>query len=349
MMTRRLASSLSLALALSFTAAACVRDDAGDAGLDEGQITSAIELDNGGLDTADEAPEFGDEALFTAASLEADAAATDALDADPELRAMRERPDVAARRVLVAWGQLPPDRSRDAIKTWSGDLALSRGGMLVRRTVGFEERTDAVAARTSRASVSFTSVTKPFADGLLLSVYDPDPASAEPLVLGYDGAAGSYRLDLADLAAGPIVIDVDADGNKLIAMSLQERPATDPCAHGFMRGRWHALRMGLGAYLGVVSDGAGAPIGHVRGMWGVRRSGEQVMFGKFISRDGAFTGLIAGHYRDGEFVARWINRAGDAGRIHGAYRQGADGGPVGGGFVARWAETTCAQELPLDR
>jgi hypothetical protein len=333
--------SLYLVTTLAALGAGCLRDG----GTDEDDLAAALEQPNGGLDTTDEAPAFDVAADYTAAAIEADTATTDEMD-DAEQAAMRTVAGAEVHRVAVVWGQIPPDRDEPAAKEWTGALSLDRGGMIVRRTIGFEQATDhIIRPRTDRTQVAFESVTRPWADGVVLEVVDPTPAS--PLVLSYDGVAGNYELDLAQLAAGPIVIDVDASGNKLVAISLRRlADATDPCNRGFMRGRWHQIRPGLGRFLGVVTNADGERTGHVRGFYGERADGERVLFGKFIDRDGRFVGLIAGHYRDGELVARWIARTGDAGRIHGAYRESAPGDEVGGGFVARWAETTCAEDLP---
>jgi hypothetical protein len=317
---------------------------------DENEVASAIELDNGGFDTADEAPLFGAPDHYELANLEADATFGDEMEADTAMADMRDIAGAVSHRVLVAWGQLPPDRNQPNAKVWTGALQLTRGGMIVRRVVGFENATDhVIRPRTDRNTVAFESVTRPFADGLVLEVVDPTPGDGNGLVLSYHGAAGDHDLDLAQLASGPIVIDIDADGNKLIAISLRRLAnAADPCNRGFMRGRWHRIRPGLGAFIGVVADADGSPIGHVRGIYGQRRNGERVLFGKFIDRDGRFDGIMAGHYRDGEFTARWLTRTGDAGRVHGAFRESLPGEEVGGGWVARWAETTCAQDLPPD-
>jgi hypothetical protein len=314
---------------------------------DEDEVLSLLELDNGGFDTTDEAPEFGTAEDFAASALELDAAFTDEMD-DTEMTALRTTAGAESHRVAIVWGQLPPDRRPERAKEWTGALQLSRGGMVIRRVIGFEPETDhIVRPRTDRNTIAFTSVTKPFADGLVLEVVDPTPDNG--LLLTYHGAAGDYGFNLADLANGPIVIDVDDQGNKIIAMSLRRlASATDPCDRGFMRGRWHQLRPGLGVYLGVVADADGNRIGHVRGIYGVRRNGEHVMFGKFVGLDGRFRGILAGHYRDGEFRGRWLSRAGEAGRYGGAYREGIPGPEVGGAWVGRWAETTCAQDLPPD-
>jgi hypothetical protein len=243
---------------------------------------------------------------------------------------------VEAHDLAIVWGQLPADLTASP-RDWSGSLAVSRGGMVVRHTIGFEPATDHVLPRTTRDTVAFESHTRPFVDGLVLRVYDPTPADAAPLTLTYTSADGArtFSLDLAQLADGAIVVDA-GDGDKIVAAGHRRN---DTCRHGTMRGRWHALAPHAGVYLGIVHDAAGDAIGHVRGIYGERRSGESVVFGKFIDRDGKFTGVIAGHYADGKFEARWLDRAGDHGEIKGAYFEAAD--VRGGGFAARWAETSC--------
>jgi hypothetical protein len=108
-----------------------------------------------------------------------------------------------------------------------------------------------------------------------------------------------------------------------------------------MRGRWVALREHLGVYRGLVTNEAGEVTGHVRGIWGQRQSGEKVMFGKYISADGTFRGILAGTYDAGEFRARWIVRGGDHGVLGGHYMDSPE--VRGGAFMGRWAETSCAQ------
>lgn len=343
---RSLRPMLSAVTPLLMTLTACT--SAEDPPLEEADVTAALEQENGGFDTTDEAPMFGDGELFVRAAIETDTAANDDLAADPIIRELDARPGVIHHRVAIVWGQMPPNRAAATAKVWTGTLELSGGAMLVRRTIGFEERDDLLERRTDRTTVAFQSVTKPFVDGLVLSVYDD--TATDGLTLSYHGAAGDYQIDLAALADGPIVLDVDGDGNKLAAIALTRdagADATDPCSRGFMRGRWHQLRPTIGVYAGVVVDVEGAPVGHVRGIYGERRNGEHVFFGKFINRDGAFTGLMGGHYRGGEFAGRWITRSGDAGRLHGVYRDGP-GREIGGAWAARWAETRCAERLPTD-
>jgi hypothetical protein len=253
----------------------------------------------------------------------------------PEVTSMESMPGVRARNVLILWGQLPADPNATVVRDWSGSLELNRGGMMIRRRIAFEQATgDRVLPRTDRARIDFISRTRPAADGLVLTVVDPAPGTS-PLTLTYTPTGGQPRvLELRELAEGPIVVDV-GDGNRII-VSARDR---DPCDHGIMRGRWHALDEHHGAYLGIVADEDGAPIGHVRGIYGERKSGEQVFFGKFIGRDGKFRGILAGHYADGEFQGRWLTRAGEHGRLHGVYFRHES--LRGGAFAARWGETSC--------
>ncbi len=327
--------SLPLVL-LAALPAACVTNSADPN--DAEQVTSNLELDNGGFDTADEAPQFGEAALYADAQIEADADVADDMAADPTLLAM-DRPDALARDLVVLWGRMPPDPTATDGRDWSGELRVSRGGILIRRRIGFENLTDRVMPRTRPDAIEFRSLTRPFADGLALRVFDPTPDAADPIQLTYRSADGTreYSIDLRQLADGPVVVDA-GDGNRLIAAG---RHRDDVCRHGTMRGRWHALAPNAGVYLGVVANAAGVPIGHVRGIYGHRRNGDPVVFGKFIDREGHFTGLIAGHYGPGTFEARWIDRAGDHGGIKGVTFEGPS--LRGGGFLARWAESTCVQ------
>ena len=171
----------------------------------------------------------------------------------------------------------------------------------------------------------------------MLRIHDDRDADAEPIRLRYESNDGTQAFDIAlrDVDQRTVVVHA-GEGNRMVAAG---RRRNDSCAHGTMRGRWHALAPNAGLYLGVVSNAAGEAIGNVRGIYGERRNGESVLFGKFIDRDGRFTGVINGNYHAGELEARWIDRQGDHGLIHGAFVEGES--LRGGGFVSRWAETSC--------
>jgi len=337
---------LALSLLSSSTILSACADKAGpdDDVPSADEIATQIEQENGGFDTADEAPMFGTAAQFAPTQIEADRAIDDTMSADPTIAAMEADPNVDARRVLVMWGLIPPDRDATDVRDWSGSLSLNRGGMRVSRAIAFEDAGDAVLPRTARESVEFTSRTRPHADGLALGILDLDPTNAEPLALTYANTAGDVALtvNLADLAAGPVRLDA-GDGFSLVAVGARDGDRAG-CEGGFMRGRWHQVDAQHGAFGGLVVNRRGEVVGHVRGLYGQRTTGEPVMFGKFIDRDGHFMGLLRGGYENGNYRARWITRDGDHGALGGRYFDGRVDGDGRGGFAGRWAQTGCAED-----
>ncbi len=330
-----------LPLTLLFTAA-CMNGGTTD---ESATVTSDLDKSDGGFTTADEAPMFGDEAQLDAEAIEPDTQVADTMTTDPTVTALDASTTADGRDVIVVWGRIPGDPLATESRDWSGQIQVSRGALIVRRTIAFEDRTDGLLPRTAVDTVAFTSKTRPFVDGLALRVLDPtvDPA-ATPMTLTYTSSVDGtqYMFDLAQLAAGPVVIDA-GDGFKMVAIA-QHRHDNDGCVGGFMRGRWRALTPNAGVYLGIVTNRLGERIGHVRGIYGHRRSdGEPVMYGKFIDLQGHFLGVIAGTYGNGDFLARWKELGDDDhGRVRGHYFEGATVGA--GNFVARWAQTDCSED-----
>lgn len=329
--------SLPFAFLLTLPLAACLDRGGGDTQ----DVSSDLEKTNGGYDTADEPAAFGADDELADAAIEPDNAASDALAGDPAMAAM-DKPGTGY-RVVVLWGKLPADRGADSARDWTGQLKVSRGGVIVRHTIGFEDATDHLLPRASSSPdvVAFQSVTRPFVDGLALTVLDGNPSTASAQTLTYTAAAGgaSYTIDLAQLVHGPVVVDA-GDGYKMVAIG--HRRSADACDAGFMRGRWRSLSSQLGTFLGVVTDEDGLRTGHVRGIFGQRRNGDAVLFGKFIDHEGHFRGLLIGTYADGQYTARWLDRQGDHGTAHGAYFAGATA--AAGHFLGRWAETSCSDD-----
>ncbi len=313
---------------------------------DSDQLAQALEQDNGGLDMQDEAPMFGDAALFeTDADYAPEVAYDDSIATAPEVTTMMASADALLFDTIVTWGQMPVNPSAPNARNWSGRLSVNRGAIIVRRTIRFERATDHLLPRTDRMAVAFTSVTKPAYDGLILTIVDPTPAASDPLVLHWQLADGTtYDMPVADLVDGPHSRVVDADGNRITADAMP-RPF-DACAHGRLRGRWHPVRPGLGVFIGGVSNADGQPVGHIRGIYGHRQNGDQVFFGKYINLDGQFRGLLVGRYDGGHFEGRWVDRAGDRGALGGEYREDAPGPRIGGHFLGRWAELTCDAPMP---
>ncbi|HEX3758668.1 MAG TPA: hypothetical protein VHW23_08170 [Kofleriaceae bacterium] len=326
---------------MTLPTAACLDRGSGD---DSQDVSSELEQPNGGFDTADEAPTFGATADFTAAAIESDSAVTDPLAGDPTTTATDAASADLGFRMLLVWGKMPADKDATVSRDWSGSLKVSRGGLIVRRTIAFEDKTDKLLPRVSLDAVSFQSVTRPYVDGLALTVLDPtSPTATDSQTLTYTSTDGAtvYSFDLAQLAAGPIVVDA-GDGFKMVAIGVHRQASA--CDRGFMRGRWHALSANLGRFLGVVTDENGAPAGHVRGVYGERRNGDSVVFGKFIDLAGHFRGLLTGSFADGQYQARWLDRQGDHGTAHGVYFAGATA--TSGQFLGRWAESSCTTDAP---
>ncbi|HWM87641.1 MAG TPA: hypothetical protein VNO33_17430 [Kofleriaceae bacterium] len=324
-------------------------DDAGEVGSEEeaDQIASALEQENGGLTTEDEAPLFDDEDGFAEAELESDTAYEDPMETDPAVTEALAADGAAIYHTAVVWGQLPPDFDAEVAVDWDGTLSVNRGAILIRRVIAFEDATDAVERRSDRRTVAFTSTTRPHMDGFRLTIVDPEPESADPLVLTYNPNEGDvFSATIESLLEGPQSLEVDDTGNRLVAVAV--RDPIDACSHGFLRGRWHRVRDGRGRLYGVVSGPEGDPVGHMRGVYGERRNGDKVFFGKYIDRDGRFQGLFGGTYDAGHFRGRWIDRGDpDRGILAGEYRENRRVRGIGGHFLGRWAETAC--DLRLER
>lgn len=304
------------------------------------EIGAALELENGGLSLDDEVPAFGDESVLRAADVPEEPG-DDPVELDPAVLPLADRPEARAYEVTVWWGQIPGNRDNERIRDWTGAFAVNRGAILVRRRIAFELN-DRLLPRDNPRIVPFTSATRPHMDGLVLTLLDPEPTADEPLLLGYRGRDGTeVVLPMPLLADHPVTRVIDDAGNRMVAVG-GVRPL-DPCAHGFLRGRWESVAEGRGRLLGGVVDADGNLIGHIRGIYGVRASGEPVFFGKYIALDGTFRGIFAGHYGDGRFAGRWLSRSDDRGVLGGTYRETPeeDGD---GHFLGRWEERTCISD-----
>lgn len=326
--------------------AAC---DGAPADEDADVIADGIEQDNGGLDMEDEDPEFGDPLLFSDEGL--DDAETDITDvAADDVSLMAAADTAAVYDVVVMWGQADFNRDFEGLRDWSGEFRVNRGAIGVRRAIRFEGPTDAVVRdREDLQGVRFTSVTGPHHDGLRLVIVDPDPTNADRLELIYRDDDGEHRIDVEALRDAPESREVDDRGNRIVAAARRRRAANaDPCDTGFMRGRWRQVARNYGVLRGRIADSDGNLTGHMRGVYGVRRDGSRVFFGKAIGLDGRFRGIYAGTYRNGAFAGRWLTRSGERGVLGGHYRESLPGRARGGFYLGRWAEKTCNSRIPRD-
>ena len=334
-----------ITLSLGLAGCAVEQDGIDPTFSDVDEISSALELENGGLDMRDEVALFDDIAPFEDSGLiETEMVFDDAMEDSDEVQVMLGDVDAVLYNVTVMWGQIPGDRENRTPYNWSGALTINRGAILVRSVMAFDGRVDRLAPRDNPRAVAFRSATLPHRDGLRLLIIDPDPTSDEPLILTYrqiDGDTFSAPVDA--LLDRPHARDMDDAGNQIVAVAMR-RPV-DVCDNGFLGGRWHKVADHRGRIVGRVADSEGNPMGHVRGIYGHRRNGEPVFFMKYIDRDGQFRGILRGTYGDGHFAGRWVTRAGERGVSAGAYRETRPGLRVGGAFIGRWAERTCNLDL----
>jgi hypothetical protein len=307
-------------------------------------IAAALEQENGGLTMDDEAPAFGQQDLMNEATLPQEDFADPYLE-DLEIQQMQQAPDAVVFHTLVMWGQFPLNLELQQPRNWSGALHVNRGAIIVNKTVAFEGPTDNMLPRPDPQTVTFSSATLPHHDGLRLTIIDPDPLNSEPMTLTYATPNGPLiSLPMAALVNGPVNHVVDEDDNRVVAVA-QAQPV-DVCAHGTLGGNWHQLVPGRGKFIGPVVNALGDPIGHVRGIYGVRNNGKEVFFGKYINTNGKFMGIFAGRYGDEQFEGRWLHRSGEVGALGGGYRETIPGPETGGHFLGRWTETSCNVRLP---
>lgn len=333
----RVSTIATLALALALPG--CLAGDDAAEDPEVAAIAEALEQENGGLDMADEAPAFGEPELMDEATLP-EVEIVDPYEEEPEVQQMQQAPDAVVFHTVVLWGQFPGDPELEQARNWSGVLHVNRGAIIVRRAIAFEGPTDSLLPRPDPQTVAFSSATRPHRDGLRLTIIDPTPMSAEPLLVTYATPDGPVvSLPMAALTQGPVHEVVDDLDNRVVAMAMAQ--PVDLCSHGMLGGRWHRLAPGRGRLHGPVVDARGELVGHVRGLFGVRQSGEKVFFGKYIDLDGQFVGIFAGRYGDEQFEGRWLNRAGDVGAFGGRYRDTAIDPDGVGHFMGRWVETSC--------
>ncbi len=333
-----IAATMSLALA----SPACV-SDIEPVDPEVAAIADALELENGGLDMQDELPQFGTPELMGEAELP-EVVIEDPYEEDVEVQQMQQAPDAVVFRTQILWGQFPFNPDLETPRNWSGAWQVSRGAVVVNKTLAFEGPTDQLLPRPDPQTVPFSSATLPHHDGLRLTIIDPDPLNGTPLTLTYATPDGPvFSLPMVALVNGPVTEEVDGDGNRVVAMAMAQ--PVDLCAHGMLGGHWRKLASGRGKFVGPVVDPMGDPIGHVRGIYGRRLNGDRVFFGKYIDTNGKFKGIFKGKYGGGEFQGRWLHQSGDVGALGGHYVESIPGPETGGHFLGGWAETSC--NLPI--
>lgn len=316
--------------------AGCSSKSGGDENLgtpaDEEQ---ALDLANGGFGTENTAPAFGDPQVQNLVVMSSTGADTTDLTADAAAVAGATRYHIA-----LIWGHLPPaqdatDQDSDpTAMDWDGTISVDAGAIGVKRTLQFDIG-DKVDARTDPKVVSFRSHTLPFVDGLYLSVVIPSGSSPK---LHFATSSLTTDIDLSALATDGFGVDRLSDNlNGLFYAGYTDVPN---CARGLVFGRWVKDRAALGRFRGVVIDGEGQALGHVRGIWGhAPKHDENLFFGKYIDLSGTHRGLLGGQYGDGKFAGAWgTTDPNDVGHLEGVYSDGYDRDDGRGVYIGRWTE-----------
>lgn len=321
---------------LAFSLAACGSSDTTSIDPDPGTVSTGLAAAYGGQTmTADPTAVADPEAVATFGE-------TLPATGDPATDGRLDLTGARRVRILVAWGYLRPHPDATEVVDWSGSLTVTNAALRLVRPARFETATDKVIfPRPDIYTLMFDSKTRPHWDGLIIEVVlapslNPDNG---PVVLTLDTPVASEALTIEADMRRTVVTRVDDAGHQIAFHVI--RPDHDGCAEGFLLGRWEVLGQvaghDVGVFMGRFLGAGGERSAIVRGIFGQRRDGAQVFFGKIIGRDGTALGLMAGRYADGHFGGRLLGDGRTVeGAVHGRY---GDRNHDGDGFFAgRWSK-----------
>jgi hypothetical protein len=269
----------------------------------------------GGYQATGEAPGFGDPELL---SLEGSEPANDPVAGTALVDSLGNLPNRDVYMLELLWGQLQYDSSVTTATDWSGSLTVERGAVVAARLIQFEAGDYLVRPRPNAQMAEWVSQTGPHFDGILFFIYDPEPDSFDTEnTVTLNTASYSRTFTMSELVDIEEIVDVGE--NQVSISGFQTVPLE--CGEGFLAGRWLRLPNERGRFQGHWISSDGYLLGHLRGHFGIRDDGEQVMFGKWISIGGAFRGLLRGEWgydpeiesldaATGWLNGRWDNAAG---------------------------------------
>jgi len=168
-MLRKLMLPLFAAALLLFGAVACSNN-----GTTEPQAGDDVDLNQefAGLSAADEAPGFGDPDLIATESDEVDV--EDPMAVSSEVMTMEADPASGIFRIRAVWGNLRYDSTETDPTSFDGSLEVSRGAVLIRKTVRFELAQDYIAPRVERTLLEWVSTTSVHNDGIIADIIVPE-------------------------------------------------------------------------------------------------------------------------------------------------------------------------------
>ena len=334
-----------------------------------------LALEDGGLSTSAESPNFGDPyfANYLTEDVERDVEG-DPLADDARMTNMEQKAEVKFLRVV--WGNMSHGPEADAthsdceILDWTGKAEVTDGILMPVRTIRFE-RNDFIIPpwrqeNPSRQEVQWVSHTGPGQDGILFKIVIPeagDSSLGDALSGNQDGLTED---DMFIFRTGPLTLEIPLMGiedvEELIYVDEYngvsfvgfDRDDIDLCPRGGLEGAWVRVENDdhLGGFFRAKWMGPlGGVRGHVRGRWGVLEDGSQVFVGKIIARNGDYIGHMRGHWersdddpRRGVFRGKWgVHVAGREleGPVYGVW--GVSDRVEDGGFLrGRWAAPGCS-------
>lgn len=302
---------------------------------------SGISQEFGGYTVSAESPAFGDSEL--ADMNDADEEVVDQILASPAVDSLVEDPESGRFHFRAVWGQLEYDSTVAELTDWTGSLTVSRGGLVVRRLIKFEDGQDYYIPRTEPNLVEWVSFTSVHHDGIAVDLFIPSPqpmfdttvvddstitidtVMPEPVTLTFETGPYSRTFSLAELASLDEVVELD-DGNSISFHGIQWYEMV--CPRGGLSGQWGFDEEGNGLFRGMWINHRGHLIGWLQGTFETDENGQHVFYGKWIDETGAFEGLLRGTWTPKyPAVAANPNRP-NLGKFDG-YIYDADGAEIG--------------------
>ncbi len=332
--------------AFAFSACSSTSTEPADAG-------ATIE-DFGSYKPTDEAPNFGDDdiAELTTEAEEVDVDDPVALSPVVDSTETDTNPDIYSMR--IAWGNLESDSGVAELTDWSGTLTLSRGGIVVKKTIRFEPGQDYLLPRYDSLGVihpevlNYVSATSWHFDGLRVNLYIPPSVTDEVVTLTYESPQLSMTFAMDELEELDTLVSIGF-GNAISFQSMRFDPASK--ARGGLVGRWGRDDAGNGIFYGKWMSTRGGLMGTLDGEWGTDEDGNQVFAGKYIDINGQFEGLIKGAWKirgnganaTGHFTGRIYNADLEPiGKLKGHFKRGNN---RKGGYFAGWWCVECLNSL----
>ncbi|MCK5127877.1 MAG: hypothetical protein KAR42_16590 [candidate division Zixibacteria bacterium] len=302
--------------------------------------------DFGSFKPTDESPNFDDADIAELTTEAEEVEVADPAALSPIVTAVENAdvPEIYTMRVV--WGNLERDSGVTDLTDWSGTLTLSRGAVIVKRTIRFEPGQDYLLPRYDSLGIihpevlNYVSKTSWHFDGLRLNLYIPPSVTDEVVTLTYESENLSMTFNIDELEDLDTLISIGF-GNAISFQSISYDPTVS--TRGSLAGRWGRDDEGNGIFYGKWIGAHGNLMGTLKGEWGTDEEGNQVFAGKYIDINGQFEGLIkgvwairgVGHNAAGHFKGRIYNSELEPiGMLKGHFKRGNN--CKSGYFAGRW-------------